>query len=296
MKTIGIDIGGTSIKGAVIEESKIIKRAKSPTNAINGRDAVLQSLFTVIDTLLPFTDDASPIGIGSAGDINSETGEVIYATDNLPNFTGLPLGKIVSERYNRETTVINDAVSGLIGELVYGAGKGCEDLVLLTLGTGLGCGILLQNRVLTGSRCRAGRAGHMKLHQNGRGCTCGESGCIEQYVSATGLTKTAVEYGMEKIDCETVFKLAHERDSNALKVRESFFNDFKTVLQDLVNLLDPEKIIIGGGLVELKQYWWEDFLNFLPQYITSIIKPAELGNDAGFFGSQYTARNKQFIK
>lgn len=296
MKTIGIDIGGTSIKGAVIEDSKIIKRAKSPTNAKNGRDAVLQSLFTVIDALLPFADDDSPIGIGSAGDINPANGEVIYATGNLPNFTGLPLGKLVTERYNREVTVINDAVSGLIGELVYGAGKGCENLVLLTLGTGLGCGILLQNKVLTGSRCRAGRAGHMELHRNGRGCTCGNSGCIEQYVSATGLTKTAVEYGMTKTDCLTVFKLAYERDSTALKVRESFFKDFKTVLQDLVNLLDPEKIIIGGGLVELKQYWWEDFLSFLPQYLSSIIKPAELGNDAGFFGSQYTARNKQFIK
>lgn len=295
MKTIGIDIGGTSIKGAVIEDNKIIQRAKAPTNAKNGRDAVLESLFTVIDTLLPFTDAGSPIGIGSAGDINSATGDVIYATDNLPNFTGLPLGKIVSERYNREVTVINDAVSGLIGEVVYGAGKGYENLVLLTLGTGLGCGILLQNKVLTGSRFRSGRAGHMKLYKQGRECTCGENGCIEQYVSATGLTKTAMEHGMEKCDCPTVFKLAYNGDTTALKVRESFFSDFKTVLQNLVNLIDPEKIIIGGGLVELKQYWWEDFLKYLPPYLSSIIKPAELGNDAGFFGSQYTAHNKKFL-
>lgn len=295
MKTIGIDIGGTSIKGAVIEDSEILKRAKEFTNAKLGREAILESLFKVIDSLLPFADESAPIGIGSAGDINPFTGDVIYATDNLPNFTGLPLGKLVSEHYSREVTVINDAVSGLIGELIYGAGNGVKNLVMLTLGTGLGGGIVLNNKVLLGSRCRAGRVGHMVIHPKGRSCTCGGEGCCEQYVSATGLIKTAREHGMTDSDCEIIFKKAFEKDPTAIKAREAFFEDFKLVLQNLMNIFDPEKFVIGGGLVELKKYWWDDFLNILPSHIKSLMTPAVLGNDAGFFGSQYIANNKEIF-
>lgn len=295
MKTIGIDIGGTSIKGAVIENGKILNRAKNPTNARLGRDAILESLFTVIDSLLPFADKDAPIGIGSAGDINPISGDVIYATDNLPNFTGLPLGKLVREHYNREVTVINDAVSGLIGELIYGAGQGSENLVMLTLGTGLGGGIVLNNKVLLGSRCRAGRVGHMVIHPRGRSCTCGGEGCCEQYVSATGLIKTAAEHGITNADSGDIFKAAFNGDINALKAREAFFEDFKLVLQNLMNIFDPEKFIIGGGLIELREYWWDEFLNTLPSHTKSLMTPALLGNDAGFFGSQYAANNKNIF-
>lgn len=295
MRNIGLDIGGTSIKGAVVEDKTIIKMTKRPTSAKNGMNSIINAICACIDDLLPFIDSDGKIGIGSAGNINPYNGKVIYATGNLPGFTGLELKKIIEDKYKREVSVINDAVSGLIGELVYGAGINRQNVVMITLGTGLGGGILARNKLLIGDNCRAARLGHTILYPDGRSCNCGEKGCAEQYVSATGLLKTAEELGLTERDCTTIFKMAYEKLPIALKVVERFLKDLSIVVNNLFNIFDPEIFIIGGGLVESKEYWWELFLNLISTDRRNRIRPALLGNKAGFYGSQYLTHNKNFL-
>lgn len=136
MKHIGIDIGGTSIKGAVIENGAVTARAKRSTDTSRGRDSIKDCIFEVIKSLLPLIGTDAGIGIGSAGDIDPYEGKVLYATDNLPGFTGFEIKRDVESAFNRRSFVVNDAVAAFIGESYFGAAKGCKNAVMLTLGTG----------------------------------------------------------------------------------------------------------------------------------------------------------------
>lgn len=296
MKTIGIDIGGTFIKGIICEKDNILFQTKTPTKAQNGRDAVLGALFSLIDSLLPMADSGAPIGVASAGDINPYTGEVVYATGTLPGFTDLPLGKMISEHTLREVTVLNDADAALIGEMAYGAAQDKPNAVLFTLGTGLGSGIAVDGHLLLGTRFHAARLGHIPLYPQGRQCTCGELGCAEQYVSVTGLVRTALDFGFEvKVEeCEKLMTAAVGGDGSALLALNKFLSDFCTVIMTTQNLLDPDVILIGGGLIQLKKYWWERLIKMLPESVGKMMKPAKLKNNAGCLGAA-AATNKEYF-
>ncbi len=297
MKIIGIDIGGTYIKGAVCEGSRIIFDTKVPTFASNGIDTILKQLFSLIDILLPIADEKSPIGIASAGDINPFTGEVVYATNTLPGFTGLQLGKTVAEKTKRDVTVLNDADAALIGEMEFGAAQGKANAVLYTLGTGLGGGIAVNGHLLLGSNFHAARPGHIPLYQHGRKCSCGDYGCAEQYVSVTGLLKTAKEFGFEidKDNCKTLFIASDMDDARAKCAVERFLNDLCSVIVTVQSLLDSDIVIIGGGLIQMKKYWWNQMLNILPENLQKITVPAALKNLAGCLGSAAATLNKSYF-
>ena len=136
MKNIGIDIGGTSIKGAVIENGTVTARAKRSTDISRGLDSIRDCLFAVIKDLLPLAGTDAGIGIGSAGDIDPYEGKVLYATGNLPGFTGFEIKKDVENKFNRRVFVVNDAAAAFIGEAYFGAAENCKNAVMLTLGTG----------------------------------------------------------------------------------------------------------------------------------------------------------------
>lgn len=295
MRNIGLDIGGTSIKGAVIDGDQIVKMTQVPTQAALGVQGILQAIYSCIDMLLPYIDSEGKIGIGCAGDIDPYEGRVIYATGNLPNFTGLELKKIIEEKFNRATTVINDAVAGLIGELIYGAGRDCQNVVMITLGTGLGGGILANGKLVLGNNCRAGRLGHVTLYPNGLDCNCGCMGCAEQYVSATGLMNTAKEIGLDAANCGEIMKKSKDNNSKAVAVVDKFLTDLSMIINNYLNIFDSEIFIIGGGLVELKEYWWHKLMGKLDEINRTKVVPAQLGNQAGFYGSQYLTYNKKFL-
>lgn len=293
MKRIGLDIGGTSVKGAVLEEGNIIFETKVPTRAADGRDAILESILNLLDLLTPYAGGDAPVGVGSAGDIDPVEGRVVYATDSLPNFTGLPLRQLLEEKTGRTVTVINDAVAALIGEMKYGAAQGKENVILLTLGTGLGGGIAVSGRFLLGTNFRGGRIGHIPLYREGRLCKCGKSGCAEQYVSATALVQNGIDKGLAVTDSNQIFQLAAEGDKRAQTALDKFLKDLAAVIEILVNLFDPQVVLLGGGLTEARGQWW-DLL--LPLLTTDIVKPAVLGNKAGFYGSQYATFDQSLFE
>lgn len=295
MKNIGIDIGGTSIKGAVIENGTVTARAKRSTDISRGLDSIRDCLFAVIKDLLPLAGADAGIGIGSAGDIDPYEGKVLYATGNLPGFTGFEIKKDVENKFNRRVLVVNDAAAAFIGEAYFGAAENCKNAVMLTLGTGLGGTASINGKLLTGANFHAARIGHIPLHIGGRECNCGKVGCAEQYVSATGLMRTANELDCRCFNCNGVFKKAADGDKKCREAVEIFISDLCAVVDTVKCVFDPECIVIGGGLIELRQYWLEDFLAALPDSDANLIRPAVLGNDAGAIGAAYLLKNSEIL-
>lgn len=291
MRSLGIDIGATSIKGGIIEDGEMICYRKEPTNARDGVEAILSSLYKVIDALIDKADEDSAIGISSTGDINPISGEVIYATNSMPSFAGLNLAEIVSRHTGRRATVINDCIAALIGEWKYGAAAGCQNVIMLTLGTGVGGAVMTNGTFLLGENFRACRLGHTSLYQNGRKCPCGRRGCAEAYVSATGLLETARDMGKPFSDCNQIFSCGDEAFIH--RVVNSFTDDLAQMISNLTAIFDAEKIIIGGGLVLLSSYWMDPLM----KKVSSIarVEKAELGNNSGIIGAACIAKDKLFI-
>lgn len=281
MKKLGIDIGATNIKAGIVENGKVLTYIKKPTNADQGIESIKNTLFEVIDELIGFSDENSVIGVSSTGDINPETGTVIYATDAMPSYTGLNIKSLIEKHTGRDATVINDCIAALEGEYKYGAAYGLNDVVMLTLGTGLGGAVMSNGELLFGSNYQACRLGHVSLYKNGRKCSCGKNGCAEAYVSATGLLKTANGLGGNFADCNDIFNYPDKVFVD--KVVDIFTTDFAVLISNYLAIFDAEKIIIGGGLIFTSEHWWDMFTDKLENKY--LVVKAQLGNDSGLIGA-----------
>lgn len=291
MQVVGVDIGGTSIKSALVEYTdvadgssyKILSKSSTPTESWGGRDAVIHNIFKAVEKHI-VDSDSMIIGVGSAGDVDGTTGIITYATDSLPGFTGLDLRKVLSDKFARRVIVVNDAVAALVGE-VYTTDNLGERPMMLTLGTGLGCAMIDDARQPLGcGNVNFIRLGHIPLYQDGRTCACGLQGCAEQYVSATALKQNA---GIEDV----AEILSNPRYQNAV---DKFIDDFRSVLLYALQKYAPSRIIVGGGVVELAKFWWEDLLAKCEKEVADKLVKAKLGNDAALIGSVYSALNGKF--
>ncbi|MDI3311540.1 MAG: ROK family protein [Thermoanaerobacterium sp.] len=257
-KVIGIDIGGTKILGGVIgSNGDLIKFKETSTDANLGRDHILKKLFGVLDDL--FDTDIEGIGIGSAGRINFNTGEVIYATDNLPGWTGINLKEIISQKYKTKTIVENDVNAAIIGENWVGSAKNYRDILMITLGTGVGGAIILDGRLIRGSHFSAAEIGHTILYPDGKRCNCGQNGCVEQYISGTAIYKRYYEIvGSNLVNsAKDVFDLYRKNDKISKLVVDEFVKSLSLLIFNIRNFIDPEIIILGGGVTNSKDLWWE---------------------------------------
>lgn len=286
-KTIGLDIGGTKIQGAVIDESgEILKTYRLETCAREGKDKVLENISKIIDFLK--TDEIEAIGVGTPGFIDSENGIVTFA-GNIDGWTGLNLKKEIEKISNLPVFIENDANIALVCEKWLGAGKGFNDIVMITIGTGLGGAVYNEKMgLLSGSHFQGAELGHLILHPNGEYCTCGQSGCAESYCSGTALVRHYEELTRNRLSGAEIFKIS-EKDENAKKVIDRFTSDLAWFLTSLRNVFDPELIIIGGGVINSKDYWWDDVLKNFKNYCHLSeeieIKPAKFLNDSGVIGA-----------
>lgn len=290
MLTIGVDVGGTSIKYALIEVGeaqnadtyKILKFVSIPSQASGGRDVVVANIIKSIERFR--WQDCEVIAVATAGTVDWDSGEIVYATSTIPNYTGTKLSKILSEHFGRRVVVVNDAVGALIGESFMGAGKKAESIIMFTIGTGLGASFLAGKNL--DSNCVADTAlGHCILHEDGRQCTCGKRGCAEQYVSATALKR----YGNENL-----YHFFHSSDVLHKKVLLDFYKDLSAVIVRSIEIYNPSLIIIGGGVIEMAEYWWQNFLKEYRSGNSTSIARASLGNKAGALGSVYAGFNGLF--
>jgi glucokinase len=265
--TLGIDLGGTKILTAVVtSQGKMLSRDHSITPAQKGREAVIQSILESANHALEQADIAiselTAIGVGAPGLSNPETG-VLFTSPNLPGWQNVPLRDIMQERLGNKTFLINDANAAALGEFYFGTARGARNFIYITLSTGIGGGIVIDGKIYSGAIGAAGEVGHMTIDDDGPICNCGNRGCWETLASGTalarearqrieeGVTTSILEYAerdIEKVTAQVVHSAAEHGDSLAKELIAQTGYYVGVGLANLINIFNPELIVIGGGL------------------------------------------------
>ena len=313
MFSIGIDLGGTNVAVGIVDENhKIIKKGSVPTLAYRPCEEIIGDMVTLCNRLCAECGfricDAEGIGIACPGTVNGKTGIVEYA--NNIKFYDFPLTETFSKisGFSKEKiTIGNDANFAAYGESVAGAAKGTSSSVTITLGTGVGSGIIIDGKILTGCAFGGGELGHTVIVKDGRPCTCGRKGCFEAYCSATALiAETKKKYlatrsailndicggDVNSIGGRTVFAALHRGDGAAKEVFEEYISYLACGIVNIINIFQPEVICIGGGISGEKDNLLIPLLPLISDQIYSKdhtlktkICIAALGNDAGIIGA-----------
>lgn len=295
MAVIGIDVGGTGLKGGIVDANGNLSQVTSVRTPVEeGRDGILQAIYALADRLKESAPEAvQAIGIGSAGRIDPVKGHVVYATKNLPGWTGTPLAALVEERCGLKTFVDNDVNAAAMGEAWMGAAKGCGTFAFLALGTGVGGAIVHDGQLVHGVRGGGGEFGHMILHPGGHPCNCGQFGCLEQYVSGTALNRSA-----QRIHPDWTSKILMEKcisgDAEAVRAVDAFAKDLAAGLVSIYHAADPAVIVLGGGLIDAKTAWWDRLQQELAKMTPKDVRlaAAALGNRAGMIGAAKLAMDR----
>lgn len=285
-KVIGVDIGGTKISGGLLDENgNLLASDKVDTDAHEGRDVVVNNIIKLIKKL-PY-EQAQAIGIGSPGFIDTENGIITFA-GNIKGWTGLNLKKEIEKYFDIPVFIENDANIALVCEKWIGAGKDFDDIVMITLGTGLGGAVFNQGNLLRGSNFQGAELGHMILYPGGNSCTCGQEGCAETYCSGNAISNEYERLTGIKKTSEEILSLTDE-DLSSKKVLEDYQLNLAYYLTSLRNIFDPQAIIIGGGVINSKDLWWdgmiENFKKVCHKYESVDVLPAKFLNDAGMIGA-----------
>ncbi|NIK11460.1 ROK family protein [Alkalibacillus almallahensis] len=282
MKVLGVDIGGTKIRFGIIDEQfNVHLDTKVPTSF-----PLYETLEREILTLLHNHPEIERIGIGTHGFVDSKRGRVVYATDLLPGWSNTEVKSQLEAATNRPVAVDNDANVAALAEATLGAAKSSERSVCLTLGTGLGGGVILDNCVVSGGpHGGAAEIGHMILYPHGHPCPCGRKGCAEQYVSGTALKRRIDEAGLPYTP-ETFFEnIQHDEQAEALV--KAYTSDLAVVISSLQAIFDMDTVVIGGGVSESASLWFDYLHEHLDQHLLNPIevKTAQYENDAGMLGA-----------
>ncbi len=306
MYCVGIDIGGMSVKAGVIDKNgNIIKKGKVVTDVDGGAEKIVSDTAELIKSLVdPRDREFLGIGIGCPGAINSATGTVDCAY-NL-KWKNVSLAEMLSGKINKPIKVSNDANVAALGESMFGVGRLYSNLIVLTLGTGVGGGIIIDDKLYEGNEGKGGELGHMVISVDGEQCTCGRRGCFEAYCSATALmreTRKAMEADknslmwkfspkLEEVNGKTAFECSKQGDRSAIGVVDNYIKYLGEGMLNFANIFRPQAIILGGGVCaqgdylidKLKDYCKSRDWGFagMPRFD---ILAAQLGNDAGIIGA-----------
>ena len=309
MVYVGVDLGGTNIAvGLVDEAGKILHKDSVPTLLERGAEPVIQDMATlslkVIKDAGYTVDDVKAVGVGVPGLADAKTGVVIFCT-NL-RWHMVPLREIFQKILNKPVFIDNDATVAGLAESVAGVSAGVANSVFLTLGTGVGGGIIINHKIYSGSHGVGSELGHMTVQCEGLDCTCGSKGCWETYSSATALIRQgkaaveghpesliykAVNGDLSKIEARTIIDAAREGDEIACAVYDKYIYYLAIGIVAIINGFDPEVIAIGGGVSKAGDFLLEPLKKKVAEYVFykdlpyADIKIATLGNDAGIIGA-----------
>lgn len=309
---VGIDIGGMSVKIGLVDKQRIISRKVIDT------DRVRQSPYELIDRIADSVEallqdngimpkGCKGIGIACPGTVDAANGMVAYS--NNIGWENVAILDQLQNRINIPMSLANDADAAALGEVICGAAKGKRSAALLTLGTGVGGGVVMDKRIFSGFLKGGCELGHMVIERNGKLCTCGRKGCLEMYASASALMNRARELAadtphsllmelgggkIEHIDGKIIFEAAKKGDEAASKAVGEYLKDLSIGIANIVNIFRPEIVILGGGISAQKEYLTDSLQKLvnrmcfggahgeIPQIVTSA-----LGNDAGIIGAAY---------
>lgn len=285
---LGLDIGGTGIKGGLVDRNgRLLTHRSVRTPVEEGRSGIMRATIGLAASLLAEAEGrVSGIGVGSAGMIDPETGRVLYATDNLPGWAGHPLADSLSDATGLPVRANNDVNAAALGEAWVGAGQQIASFALVALGTGVGGAFVSAGKVMNGFNGAGAEFGHLLLKQDGIPCNCGQKGCFEQYASGTALNRMARSIHPEW-NSRILLQRYGEREPRAVEAVNGFVNDLAAGLITVYHVLGPEVILLGGGLLDSADLWWERLEEALRRMTPKpvVIRKAHLGNQAGIIGA-----------
>ena len=309
MKTaIGVDLGGTNIKaGVVSEDGSVVATTECPTLAAEGPDAVVGRMAKLVTDLKPKAGaGVAGVGVGSPGPLNQLTG-MLYFTPNMPGWDNYPLGGNLAKKTGMKVIVDNDANVAALGEYQFGAGKGTRTMILLTLGTGIGGGVIIDGKVLNGPDVTAGEVGHIVINPDGPKCGCGNHGCLEAYCGTAGILSRAwaelekphavsvlrewIGDDQLKLTPAMLTKAAEQGDGIAISVLRETGRLLGVGIASLTNLFAPDMVLLGGGIAGAGEFIFRSVREevekraMAPNNKRVKILPAKLGNTAGLVGA-----------
>lgn len=287
MRIAALDIGGTSIKSGIWDGQKLLETREWDTNAKQGGVYVVDRAVEILRTYEPF--DA--VGISTAGQVDAKEGAIRYANDNIPGYTGMRIRDRMESEFHVPAAVENDVNAAALGEARFGAGKGYEDFLCITYGTGVGGAIVIGQKIYTGSMWSAGEFGGILVHPNER--TEGDpfSGCYEKYASATGLVAMASRFDKSLTNGRNIFERLEEREVR--KIVDLWIDEIVHGLVTIIHIFNPPCIILGGGVMEqpyiLEQVDKKTKERIMDSFRNVELKRASLGNRAGLMGASWLA-------
>ncbi|HEY1881446.1 MAG TPA: ROK family protein [Candidatus Cybelea sp.] len=309
---IGVDLGGSHVTAAVVtEDGKIHSQHEEDLEDLRF-ESVVGAIEEMVSLALRDAGQVSGIGIGSPGNIDAASGAVLYS----PNFgwENQPLGEALRKKFSVPVYVANDARCATLGEYTFGTGRGTKDFALLTLGTGIGGGIVAGGELVLGYRWGAGEIGHHQIRPtDGFVCGCGKIGCFEAQASGTGLIRhafavapsfprsTMLDVARDKLSSKKIRKAAQAGDGHAMAAWKRFSADLAIGLANIIAFVNPEKIALGGGVSSAEDYLLDavrgpvDALTTMVPKGTTEIVIASLGNDAGQVGAATMALRRGLV-
>jgi len=293
--SIGVDLGGTNLRAAAMTaEGTLVEQVSVPTGVSSGREVVVNHLVDVVNKLRTSQGQVpAGIGVGVPGFIDLERG-VITGSANMPGFENFPGRDELSNRLGVPIVLENDANAAALGEKWMGAGRDVDDLVLLTLGTGVGGGIIHRGAVMHGFLGMAAELGHVTVVPNGNPCGCGNHGCLEKHASATAVESMAHLMGLgEALTAKQVFDLASQGNKLAQQVFESMGISLGTAIASFINIFNFPLYLLAGGVVDAWPLFAPAMLaeverrSFTYRNSKTRIEKARLGKDSGLYGAAY---------
>ena len=311
----GIDIGATFVKyGAIDPEGHILFAGRTPTRGGDGQDAALNAIVGCAKDLVQWANKSGhrpvSVGVGSPGTINPQTHVVQAPSPNIPVIVGVDFSQLIRRETGLPAVVDNDANCAAWGEYRFGAGRGIDNLICITVGSGLGSGFIIDGRILSGPTGSGGELGHVTIDWQGEQCPCGNRGCLETYVSATALVRRAsnaarrhpdsllakrIDPTSQSVTVGALFGAAQDSDPQAQQILDESALQFAIGILTAVNVVDPEAVIIGGGASDADAATGGSWLAAIAGHIHRTafseagkrlrIGRAVLGNDAGFIGA-----------
>ena len=290
MRVLAADIGGTAIKAGICDENGGISEVREfQSHAKRGGPFLMENLYAILARYEGF----ERIGLSVTGQVDSERGCIVFADDNVPNFTGTPIAALVRERFAVPVAVENDVNAAAIGEARFGAGREYRDFLCLTYGTGIGGALILNGALYKGAQGIAGEAGHMITHANGLLCTCGNRGCYEQYASASALVRRAQAKDEALTDGRLIFRREQQGDAEIAALVAEWIGEIAAGLVSLIHMLNPEAILMGGGIMEasglVQRISDETHRRLMDSFRHTQLRQAGLGNRAGLMGAAWLA-------
>lgn len=303
---LGVDIGGTAAKlGLVDEEGRIISSVNEyPVKFDDYETPIIETVVKSARLFMEansksFTEIAG-IGVSATGGINSKLGIVEGSAGHIKNWEGTNIKARLESEFGVNTEVLNDANAAALGEMWKGAAIGKENVVVMTIGTGVGGGIIVDSKILLGRKGFAGEIGHIPVNVDGEDCSCGNKGCIEHYGSTSALVRNVKEAvisgeikGIEAddVDGRLIFKEVAAENEAVIKYVDGWINYISAALVGLVHIFNPEMIILGGGVSRQKELFVDKvrekvLKGVMPNFAIGLsVEAAELGNDAGIIGA-----------